>query len=95
MQGLPHSEQSGEQAEICWTQSVRKVRDGLSKRPCTVSVFAPGAVELPRTAVLASSFCSGSGKVEERDKVLLQKGPLPGCTALKHEGRAQPTIVRH
>lgn len=94
MQGLPHSEQSGEQAEICWSQSVRKVRDGLSKGPCTVSAFAPGAVELPRNAVLASIFCSFSGKVE-RDKGLLQKGQLPGCMALKREGRAQPTILRH
>lgn len=53
--------------------SFRKVRDGLSKRPWIISPFAPGAMEPPCTTMLASSFCRGSGKVDERHKVLLQK----------------------
>ncbi|KAK4816018.1 hypothetical protein QYF61_011008 [Mycteria americana] len=85
----------GNRQKVCLPQSLRKVGDGLSKRPCMVSAFAPGALEPPRTAALASSFCSGSGKAKERDKVLLLKEWLPGCGAPKHEGHAQPAILWH
>lgn len=71
----------GKRQKVCFPQSDRKVRDGLSKRPRVINVFAFGPKEPP-------CICSSSRRVEKREKVPMQKECLPGYKASRHDGHA-------